>query len=166
MGLFMPKTYVDSVVEITPEWMEARGLRALFLDIDDTLSPHGQKTPPEEIKMWVKDMRLAGFTLIAFSNNSEQRVGAFARILEIPYVFDATKPLPFKLSAAVKVKGLAKRETAMVGDQIFTDMLGANLAGVFSVLVLPGSESLYGFTRFKRKIENFWVKRLKRRGKR
>jgi HAD superfamily phosphatase (TIGR01668 family) len=163
MRLFTPETYVNSALEITPGWMAGKNLEALLVDLDDTLSPHGQLEPSDEVIGWVRSLTGEGYRLIAFSNNHEERVAPFAKTLGIPYVFSAGKPLPALYSKAVKTLGLPKKKVAMVGDQIFTDILGANLAGIRSVLVLSGHKSQYGFTRFKRKIEKQIIKGLERR---
>ena len=165
MGLFTPETYVDSIFEITPAFMKARGLSALLVDIDDTLSAHGELTPSEEVIEWAGALKGAGYPLVAFSNNHEERVAPFAESLGIPFVFEAGKPLPGRYAEALKTIGFGKKQVAMVGDQIFTDMLGANLAGIRSVLVLTEERSVYGFTRLKRVVERMIVKKLKRRAK-
>ena len=163
MRLFAPESYVNSIFDITPAWMDERGLKALLVDIDDTLSPHGSLVPSRQAHEWAAAMQGAGFRLIAFSNNHEKRVAPFAKALGVPYVFDAGKPLPKMYRRAVERFDLPKNSIAAAGDQIFTDILGANLAGVRSVLVLSEERSAYGVTRLKRFFERLIVAKLKRR---
>lgn len=165
MGLLMPKTYVDNIFEITPEWMREHSLKALLLDLDDTLSPHGVKVPDDKIKNWVDTMKTQGMPMIVLSNNDEERVAPFCDAIGVPYICDAGKPLPKGYRRAAEMLGMPVTCIAMAGDQILTDMIGANLAGVFAVLIMDREVSRNGGTRFKRLLESPVKRWLRRRGK-
>jgi HAD superfamily phosphatase (TIGR01668 family) len=165
MGLLIPKTYVESIFEITPDWMRAHSLKALLLDLDDTLSPHGITVPGDDILAWVALMKDEGIPMIVLSNNDKDRVAPFCDAIGVPYICDAAKPFPGSYRRAAEMLGLPLSHVAMLGDQILTDMIGANLAGVFAVLVMEREASLNGGTRFKRILELPIKRKLRRNEK-
>lgn len=112
------------------------GIRGLIFDIDNTLVPHN--APPDaQSRALMKTLQERGFQLITVSNNHEPRVKSLADRLQIDYIFDAHKPSKKGYLAACRKMGLRTAETACIGDQIFTDVLGANRAGIHSILVEP-----------------------------
>ena len=136
----IPAVVLASVTDITPEWMEARGLRGLLLDLDNTLAPYRVGTPDAAVREWIDKMR--GYVLVVLSNAAKRRVEGFCGPLRLPYSARAGKPSPVKALRACESFGLSPRETAIVGDQIFTDVLCANRAGMLSVIVEPFKRSL------------------------
>lgn len=131
-----PKKYLSSVFELNPKELKEKGIKAIFFDIDNTLVPYWIKTPDDKLKDFFKDLSDAGFTLAVLSNSREERSRTFCS--EIPgmtYVFRAKKPLTkgfLELSGKV---GIEPAQTAIIGDQIFTDVLCGNLVGAYSILV-------------------------------
>lgn len=135
--LFRPTAALKSVLELTPEILGKMGVEALILDLDNTLTTHNNPHPAKGVPEWLDEMRNAGIKLLIVSNNHAPRVEPFAKALKLDFVPEGAKPLPKGYNIAVKKFGLPKEMVCAVGDQIFTDILGANLAGIKSVFVYP-----------------------------
>ena len=118
--LFKPKYVFDSVADISVEFLEKEGIKALILDLDNTLTTHNNPVPAPKIQDWLAEMKREGIRLIILSNNHFERVKPFADVLGLEFVCDAGKPLPKGYHRAVKALGLERKEVASVGDQIFT----------------------------------------------
>ena len=129
--------YFDQITDITVEFLHDRGITLLLLDLDNTISPYGIDTPKTEILQWVETMKNGGITLFFVSNNRSDRAKNFAEQLEIAYINRAAKPCKKGLIQAMQLTGKKITETALVGDQSYTDVLAANRAGVTSILVQP-----------------------------
>ena len=153
MALFKPTFALKSVLEITPASLKLHGIKALILDIDNTLTTHDNPIPAKGVPQWIANMKKHGIKLIVVSNNRAERVIPFARKLKLRFVPNGAKPLPMGILRAVKRLGLKKSEVCVVGDQIFTDILGANLSGIRSVLVNPIEPEKSRFFRIKRAAE-------------
>ncbi len=137
MAIFKPRKIFHRVTDITPEYLEIIGVKGLALDADNTLSVHHSQTPLEGVEEWLEGMRQAGIKLRMVSNAKDGRCRPFAERLGLDYTCVACKPLPVGFWRARKKMGLKGGQLAAVGDQLFTDMLGANLAGVTPILVEP-----------------------------
>ena len=153
------KTNVDfafrKTVDISPEFLKKHGIKGLILDVDNTLATHDHPVPAEGIKEWLESMRAADIKLIIVSNNDSARVKPFADPLGLDFVSDGGKPLKRGYAAAMKKMGLSPRETAAVGDQLFTDVWGAHNAGITMLYVEPiePEPKSKRFIRFKRVLE-------------
>ncbi len=153
------KTDVDfafrRTVDITPKFLKKHGIKGLILDVDNTLTTHDNPVPAEGIVKWLENMKKNGIKLIIVSNNHAERVKPFADPLGLDFVSDSGKPLKKGYTAAMKKMGLSRHETAAVGDQLFTDVWGANFAGVKMLYVDPMElePKSKRFIRFKRVLE-------------
>lgn len=154
MALFRPTGTLHSLIEITPELLSALRVRAIVLDADNTMSAHSAQTPFPGVMEWTQKMKAAGYHLVVVSNNYEKRVAPFAAQFGLPYTSFACKPSPFGYLRAKKSAGVKIRECLVVGDQIFTDILGANLCGMKSILLDPLSPDPSATVRFKRRLES------------
>ncbi len=162
MALLLPTVSLEKVTEITPELLRRMRVRALLLDVDNTLAPHGSQTPFAGTVEWARRLREEGFRILIFSNNFERRVRPLARQYGLPAFSMALKPLPFAYGRAAALLGVPAREAAAVGDQIFTDILGANLARMQSILLVPEErERSLGF-RIRRGLEKPVRARIRR----
>lgn len=157
VSVFIPDLILENVMCITPQLLEKRGIKAVVLDVDNTLTSHGNPEPWEGVIEWLALMKNTGIKLIISSNNTRERVEPFARRLGVDFVSMSCKPLPVGLSRAVKRFGLAKRQVAIVGDQIFTDVLGGNLEGIQTILVKPFEPEEGKLFRFKRRFEQRFI---------
>ncbi|WP_024859980.1 YqeG family HAD IIIA-type phosphatase [Ruminococcus flavefaciens] len=153
------KTDVDfafrKTVNISPEFLKKQGIKGLILDVDNTLTTHDHPVPAKGIREWLDKMKKNGIKLIIVSNNNAERVKPFAAPLGLDFVSDSGKPLKRGYKAAMKKMGLSSAETAAVGDQLFTDVWGANFAGVKMLYVEPMEPEPKSkrFIRFKRVLE-------------
>lgn len=126
------------MTDINVETLKKYNIRAVLLDIDNTLSPHGATVPYDGVSNWINKVQKAGIKIAIISNNKEKRVRLFAENLKIIYyIFDAKKPLKSGLKKASDLLKTDKENILVIGDQIFTDVLGANLFGMKSALVEP-----------------------------
>ena len=157
--MLRPDYMQKSVQGVTLQFLKAAGIGGLIVDIDNTLAKHDDPTPAPGAREWVEAMRAGGIKLCIISNNGEERVRPFAQLLGLPYVHSAKKPLPKSYRRAVALLGLPREACAMVGDQLFTDRLGGNIAGVKTILVNPIDGQELAQIQFKRKLERLFIKR-------
>ena len=138
MSLFRADYLADNIYDITGEALARRGIRLLLADLDNTLAPYGVPLPDERLRAWRDELKEHGVTLFILSNNRhESRPRIFAQALDVPYIGHAGKPKTPSFFAAMERVGAAREQTAIIGDQIFTDVLGGNRAGVATILVRP-----------------------------
>jgi putative phosphatase len=162
LRLFYPKLKIDSVAELTPEFLASKGIKNLLLDADCTIKKYHSETPTPKADAWLEQMRQAGIGLCLVSNGRGPRISRFAESVNLPFVAPALKPLPFGCTKAVREMGWRKGETAMVGDQLFADILAGRLAGLFTILVEPINPELEKwFTRAKRPLERIVLSQFK-----
>lgn len=159
---FKPNLYELSIFDIDLERLKELGIKGFIFDVDNTIVPYDTPYPNEKIKKWFKKIENMGFSSYIASNNSEGRVRDFAMELEIGFMPKAQKPLTKNLKAICRKMGITEKETAMVGDQLFTDMLGGNMAGMFTVLIEQISENEGRFIKFKRIFEKLILPKRKR----
>ncbi|WP_018467797.1 YqeG family HAD IIIA-type phosphatase [Calidithermus timidus] len=156
--MLRPKAQLSSVLEITPQWLKTRGIKGLLLDLDNTLVPYKFKgEPPEELVAWVKSLEAAGIRVFLVSNAQHKRLRAWSAKLGVEGIGLAGKPW-FGIRKGLKRLGLSPSQVAMVGDQVFTDVLGGNLAGVYTILVTPISQKELGYTKLIRRLERLILK--------
>ncbi len=134
----IPRGVYPSVTAIDPEALARRGVRLVLADLDNTLVPYKVTEPPAEVVAWKEALEEQGIQLFLLSNSRKPgRAQRFAEKLGIPYQGHSGKPRKVGYLRAMERMGCTPRETVMVGDQIFTDTLGANNAGVTPLLVEP-----------------------------
>ena len=137
MGIFKslyPVQRAASTYDIDFQGLYDKGYRGLIFDIDNTLVGHGEPADERAVRLF-DDLRTIGFDTCLISNNQEPRVAPFAKSVKSRYVFDAHKPSPGHYLKACELMGLEKDKVLFIGDQIFTDVWGANRAGIRSILV-------------------------------
>ncbi len=133
---FYPDEYLDSTYLIDFEEKYRQGYRGILFDIDNTLVPHGLPADERAVALF-KRLKDTGYQVTMLSNNKEPRVKMFCDAVDAPYIYKAGKPNPAKYRQAMKDMGTDEKNTLFVGDQIFTDVWGANKAGIHSILVKP-----------------------------
>ena len=128
----------DSIYDIDLSALKAAGIRLLLADLDNTLVPYGVPLPTDEVRAWNEWLKEAGVALFVLSNNRHaDRPRIFSEGLGIPFIGHAGKPKTGSFFKAMEQMGVTAEQTAIVGDQIFTDTLGGNRAGVTTILVKP-----------------------------
>ena len=134
LSQFYPNAYIEDVYSINYEELYEIGFRGLIFDIDNTLVPHGKESNETVDNLFVRLHKL-GFKTLLLSNNCESRIKQFNANINTLYIHNANKPSPNGFADALKALELNKQNTLVIGDQIFTDILGANRAGIKSILV-------------------------------
>ena len=157
MNIFHPRSYAPSIHHVDYEALRRRGIRALIFDLDNTLCLWRAGPPDARVRKLLKELIAQGFRVAVLSNGRlslRPEVLAFFEEIGVPVIWPARKPLPRGFKRALWVLKVRPEETAIIGDQLFTDVLGGNLAGLYTVLVTPldpGRES--PFTKLNRILE-------------
>lgn len=135
-SFFYPGEYIESTYVIDFDKLYEEGYRGVIFDIDNTLVPHGAPADERAISLFAH-LKELGFSAVLLSNNKEPRVKMFNDVVQVRYIYKAGKPKPGNYRQAMEMMGTSVQSTLFVGDQIFTDIVGANLAGIRSVMVKP-----------------------------
>lgn len=164
--LLIPGAVATGVTEIPPQALLARGIRALIVDLDNTLSHWNDTTCAPGVAEWLRRVREAGIEVCIVSNNGPERVRRFCALMgaDLPWIANAGKPGRGAYRRAQARLGVAEGQIAVVGDQVFTDILGGNRAGLLTILVPPLGRREFPATRLVRVVERLWLWRLRRRG--
>ena len=132
---FLPRIMADAVTDISPTLLRQRGIRLLMLDFDNTLVPYTTSVPTVAVADWLKAMQQSDIMICVVSNSRKQRVRVFCEQYGIDCITHAKKPFPKGIRQCLEKYGIMPAECALAGDQIYTDILGANCQGVVSILV-------------------------------
>lgn len=135
--ILLPTVKINRVTDIKLPLLEKYGIEALILDVDNTLSTHHGEILTDGLPEWLDYMKQSGIALTVLSNSKEERVKPFAEKIGLNYISMGLKPLPFGYLRALRALSSEKKKTAIVGDQIFTDVLGGNAVGLKTVLLTP-----------------------------
>lgn len=160
---FIPDILLPSIYEITAESLAEQGIRAVVLDIDNTLVTYGVPEPTKEVAAWIRALRDGGIHVAIASNNNRERVERFNRELRVFVTYKSGKPSPRSVLAACRHFGVTPQETAVIGDQIFTDVLAARRAGAFAILVTPLPYPENAFFKCKRFLEKPFIRAYHKR---
>lgn len=153
MNLY-PNQYIQKVQDIGIEFLQKNKIKALILDVDNTLIDYNKNLSDDIIK-WAKDLRGQGTKLYILSNsNHKEKIKNVAETLSIPYESFANKPFKKGFLKIQKILGEKPENIAVVGDQIFTDIIGGNRCNMFTILVEPIDKKDFWYTAWKRPIEN------------
>ena len=142
----LPKLITDSLTDITPELLQSRKIELLMLDFDNTIVPYTTDVPNPEVRAWFEGMAATDIQLCIVSNSHNDRVPRFCRMYGLDCITHAKKPFPKGIRECLERYSMDPENAALVGDQIYTDTLGANCAGVMSILV----KAIHN--------HNFWLK--------
>ena len=143
---FLPKVITKTVTDIRPDWLKSRNIRLLMLDFDNTIVPYTTSVPAPEMENWLRAMAQGSVQLCVVSNSKRDRVKTFCEKYGLPCITHSKKPFPKGIRRCLAQFGKQPGECAIVGDQIFTDTLGGNCAGLTTILVRPIDN------------HNFWLK--------
>lgn len=159
--LLKPNIYLESVFMIDREMLKENGIKGIIIDIDNTLVPWGAKNINDKSGKLIEQLRKDGFRICILSNNTKKRVDEFNKDLNLPAVYNAGKPRKSAYKKALELLQTEISNTAVIGDQIFTDVLGGNRVGLFTILVNPISTKEFFGTRLVRILERFVLKRIR-----
>ena len=137
LGFFRPQLYSPAINRIDPRQLRERGIRGAIVDLDNTLVGFRTLAPLEEDALWVARAKQADVRVLVLTNNGTPWASQVAKDLGVPCIPRARKPLPHGFRRALNVLELQPHEAVVIGDQLFTDVLGAKLAGLEVILVDP-----------------------------
>ncbi len=146
--------------EITPAFLESIGVRALLIDIDNTLAPYEMPDPDDRIREWFSELKKNGISVALVSNNHAPRVERFNKTLGLLVYPDSGKPKRKTLEAAMEKLGVKHEETAMLGDQLLTDCYAGKHIGLRALIVPPIKDKTTLFFKFKRWCERPFIRRF------
>lgn len=158
--MLTPTAAFLSFKDITPEFLKNNNIDAILLDVDNTLSPPSSKEIYDGVSEWLDIIKGTGVEVVICSNNYKKRVYPFAEKIGLDCVAMSLKPLPFGFIRAKKKLSVKPKNVLVVGDQIYTDILGAKLARMKSVLLVPQSPDKGATIKIRRKLEQPIRKRL------
>ncbi len=159
-----PHLFLPSVQSVDPRLLRRRGIRGVVLDLDNTLAGWRSPRPTREVKAWVGRLRSSGIGAVILSNNGRGRVEDFAGWLDVPFIPHARKPSARGFQKAMAVLGTTPESTAVIGDQVFTDILGGNRVGLFTILVTPLTRQEFFGTKAVRHLEDVVLHHFERSG--
>jgi uncharacterized protein len=154
-----PDLYLNTVYELDTSILKNKGIKAIIVDIDNTLVSWDTKAPDEKVVALVCKLVTEEFRICILSNNTKKRVEEFNKTLKLPAIHKAIKPSKIAFRRAMKLMDSDADTTAVIGDQLFTDILGGNRLGLFTVLVSPISDKEFIWTRIVRMLEKSVLKR-------
>ncbi|BCJ88554.1 hypothetical protein skT53_35390 [Effusibacillus dendaii] len=160
----IPSLYVKSIYDIDLDALQAQKIKGILTDLDNTLVAWNSPEVSPELANWLAELKRRGMKVCIVSNNKQPRVEGFARQLGLPSIFSAKKPIRKAFRQAMRLIGTQPHETVVIGDQIFTDVLGGNRMGLYTILVIPLAEKEFIGTKLLRAMERFVLKDLHRRG--
>ena len=160
-NLLMPTVAVRNVTDITVGLIRKLDIDAILLDVDNTLAPPTSHIPYEGVQEWIDMLKTNGIQVVICSNNYHKRVKPFSDSVGLDCVAMSLKPFPFGFNRAKRKLKEKPQSVLVVGDQIYTDVLGANLAGMKSVLLVPRDEEKGLTIGIRRKLEVNVRKKIK-----
>jgi len=161
LRMFYPKRIADSAYDIDYAGLYIEGYRGIIFDIDNTLVEHGADASPRAIRLIAK-LKDIGFQVCLISNNKEERVKRFNREINVKYIHKANKPAKSSFIKATVLMGTTIENTVFIGDQLFTDIFGANRIGMMSYFVKPIGPDYEIQIILKRKLERIVLKFYRR----
>ncbi|HBE76881.1 MAG TPA: YqeG family HAD IIIA-type phosphatase [Firmicutes bacterium] len=159
-----PRVQAESVLELDLVELQKAGIRGIIFDLDNTLVEWKQDNLAPEVVDLITKFKEAGFKMCILSNALEHRVETVANLLAIPYVSRAAKPRKFPFKKALEYMGTEPEETAVVGDQLFTDIFGGNRMELYTIWTPPLSTTEFISTKAVRRLERLVIKRFRRKG--
>lgn len=160
-----PDLFLDELQALSSAPLRQWGVRGLIFDLDNTLLPYDSYALTAEVLALVEELRDSGYAMCLVSNsNRDRRVKSLGEQAGVAAISRAGKPRRRAFREALALLGTSPEETAAVGDQVFTDVLGANRLGLYSVLVKPLSPTEFIGTRLVRRLEHLVLETLRRRG--
>lgn len=154
IGILRPDFQYESIQDIPVEHLLGEGIKGLIMDLDNTIAPWNDKSLTNEVINWFAKLKAAGIKACIVSNNRlPDRVSAVADVLEILYVYNASKPRKRAFLLGAETLGIPAGQIAVIGDQLFTDVFGGNRLGLKTILITPIDEREFAGTKVLRFLE-------------
>ena len=160
---FVPEYYFKTFDEADAEFLSKLNIKAVLLDIDNTLEPYENPIPSPHVLAWLDSLKANGIRTAIVSNNDKERVELFNKEIGMPAYYKAKKPFKKNLLLALKDLNANPSEAVFIGDQVFTDVWAAHNAGLSAILVPPIKDKRDLLTRFKRLLEKPVLKKYEKR---
>lgn len=160
----IPDLFVKSIYDIDYEALHHQGVKAIITDLDNTLVESDRADATPDLVTWLNRLQTMGFQVMIVSNNNKTRVSKFAHPLNIPYIHAARKPFQTPFQRALNRMDATAEQTVVIGDQLFTDVLGGNRLGLFTILVVPVAEQEGFWTKVNRAFEKIVFRWMDTRG--
>jgi len=154
----IPDYMFEHYYDVTPEFLASIGVRALLIDIDNTLAPYEQPTPDDTHRAWFASLDAAGIRTALISNNHRERVEEFNETLGREAYWHSAKPFGKTLKKVMRGWGLERAQVAVLGDQLLTDALAGKALGLTVLIVPPIRDKKTAFVRFKRYLERPYIR--------
>ena len=161
----VPDYYFETFDKADAEFLASIGVKAILLDVDNTLEPYENPVPSEKVLLWFNSLRASGIKAAIISNNGKERIELFNKELGLIAFYKAKKPFKKRLKLAMDKLGVTPDETVFMGDQIFTDVWAARNAKIRAILVPPIKDKTDIFTKFKRWLEKPIMKKYRKKHK-
>lgn len=162
MSKLLPDLYVDTIFDIDLKYLMTKGIDSIIVDIDNTLVSWESEYASNEVVEWFREIKELGFKCCIISNNTRDRVIKFKKNLEVYAIYRAVKPRKKPFIKAMKLMNTTPDKTVVIGDQIFTDILGGNRLGAYTILVVPISKKEFFWTRIIRKLERRILRKIEK----
>jgi len=162
--LLCPQIIVNSLYDIEFTRLQQEGFQGIIFDLDNTIIPWDSQSMSPDVIEWLKSLLAQGFKICLVSNNMGVRVKNIAGVFGIPFVSRAYKPAKTGFRQAMNIMNLAENQVVVVGDQIFTDVLGGNRLGLYTIWVKPLSAKEFIGTRITRRLEKITLRILRTKG--
>ena len=163
-NLLCPQIIVKTLYDIEMNKLQQKGIRGIIFDLDNTIIPWDSPNMSPDIIQWIQALLAQGFKICLVSNNMGKRVQTIAGIFGIPFVARAYKPAKSGFRQAIAAMKLTEIQVAVVGDQLFTDVLGGNRLGLYTIWVTPLSSKEFFGTKITRRLEKLAVIILRAKG--
>lgn len=150
---FLPSDYVNRFTDITSDYLKSHDKTAVMIDLDNTLVAFDDPDINDEVIEWIETLHEGGIQVLILSNGRKNRVERFCKDSDLKYIHTARKPAMRGFHKGITELGVKKKAVVMIGDQVMTDVLGANRTGIDSILVLPVKEKDAFVTKFNRRME-------------
>lgn len=160
---FTPSAYVDSIYHIDIENLNKLNVKGLIIDLDNTLIPRDEEETPQKLLAWLNGLEKKGFKVCVVSNNTNSRGRLISEKLNLPVISMAKKPAKAAFNKALGILKTTKEETVVVGDQLFTDVLGGNRMKLKTILVVSLGGKDFFATVLMRKLERVILNRLSKK---
>ena len=164
MDKLIPDMYQKSIYHIDYEKLKFDGIKCLLFDLDNTCVPTKEKNPNKKLIDQFDKLKDLGFKVIIFSNAGKKRLEPFKKTLDVDCSYSSRKPLRGKFNKIMKKFGYDLSETAIIGDQLFTDILGGNKVGIKTILINPMSSYDLPITKISRMLERKVMKKMSKKG--
>lgn len=164
MDKLIPDMYQKSIYHIDYEKLKSDGIKCLLFDLDNTCVPTKEKNPNKKLIEQFDKLKDLGFKVIIFSNAGKKRLKPFKKTLDVDCSYSSRKPLKGKFNKIMKKFGYDLSETAIIGDQLFTDILGGNKVGIKTILINPMSSYDLPITKISRMFERKVIKKMSKKG--